>query len=72
MTRFFFKYRSVIISGLILIAVLIASFTSGTIKDGFLGLATGAALVSFGQNYWRNETEEKGRRTRSTIYETIG
>ena len=59
MTRVFFKYRSVIISGFILISLLIASFTSGSIKDGFLGIATGAALVSFGQTIAEMKLKKK-------------
>ena len=42
-----------------MISLLIASFTSGSIKDGFLGIATGAALVSFGQTIAEMKLKKK-------------
>lgn len=50
MSRIFFKYRSVIINGLILFSLLTAFFLQdGALKDFFIGLATGAALINFGR-----------------------
>lgn len=50
MYRLFYKYRPVIVSGLILISLVVATFASNSIKDFFVGVATGAALLSFGQS----------------------
>ncbi len=49
MYKLFYKYRPAIISGLILIFLIIANFTSDALKDFFLGAGTGVALISFGK-----------------------
>lgn len=59
MSKIFFKYGSVIVSGVILISLLIASFVSGSIKDFFLGAATGAALISFGQTIGEMKSKKR-------------
>lgn len=43
------KYRNVIINGLILLALTVASFVpESNLRDCFLGVGFGAALVNFG------------------------
>jgi hypothetical protein len=50
MNRSFLKYRSSIINGLIFFSLVTATFLhNGGLKDFFLGLATGAALINFGR-----------------------
>jgi hypothetical protein len=50
MYKLFYKYKPAILTGFILISLLIANFTVGSIKDFFIGMSTGAALISFGQS----------------------
>lgn len=59
MYKLFHKYRPAIISGLILISLIIANFTSGALKDFFLGAATGVALISFGQTLGELKSENR-------------
>jgi hypothetical protein len=50
MNRSFFKYRGVIINAVILFSLITALILqNGDLKDFFLGLATGAALINFGK-----------------------
>jgi hypothetical protein len=50
MSRSFFKYRSAIINAVILFSLITALvLQNGDLKDFFLGLATGAALINFGR-----------------------
>lgn len=50
MSRIFFKFRSVIINGLILVSLVTAMILQdGALKDFFIGLGTGAALINFGK-----------------------
>jgi hypothetical protein len=59
MYRLFYKYKPVIISGFILISLIAANFTSAVLRDFFLGLATGAALVNFGQSLGEIKAKKK-------------
>ncbi|MDQ2862048.1 MAG: hypothetical protein M3R50_00105 [Bacteroidota bacterium] len=50
MNRFFSKYRGVVINGLILFSLVTAMILQdGTLKDFFIGIGTGAALINFGR-----------------------
>jgi len=50
MSRIFFRYRRVIINAVILFSLITALvLQDGDLKDFFLGLATGAALINFGK-----------------------
>ena len=50
MNRNFLKYRGVILNCLILSSLVIAIILQdGALKDFFLGLGTGAALINFGR-----------------------
>lgn len=50
MSRIFFKFRSVIINGLILGSLVTAMILQdGALKDFFIGLCTGAALINLGK-----------------------
>jgi len=47
----FYKYRQVIVSGLIVMSLIVANFFSaGSLRDFFVGMGLGVALVSFGQS----------------------
>ncbi|MEO8413945.1 MAG: hypothetical protein ABI472_09810 [Ginsengibacter sp.] len=50
MYKLFYKYKPVIIKGLIFISLIIANFASGALSNFFLGAVTGAAMISFGQS----------------------
>jgi len=50
MNRNFLKYRDVIINGLILFSLAtVIILHDSALKDFFLGLGTGAALINFGR-----------------------
>ncbi len=62
MSKLFFKYRVVIISGILLLSLLFAMFLKdGNVRDFFIGLATGVALVIFGQNISTVKSEQKNQ-----------
>ena len=51
MNKIFYKYKAIIINGFILISLITAMILqNGALKDFFIGMATGAALVTFGQS----------------------
>jgi hypothetical protein len=62
MNKLFFNYRPVIISGLILFSLLTAMILkNGDLKDFFIGVATGAALIAFGQSIVKVRSQEKNK-----------
>ena len=64
MQNAFYKYRPIIINGIILLALIIAMVCKdGNVKDFFLGLGTGAALVNFGLSIKLVKEKENGSYT---------
>ncbi len=61
MNKIFFKYKAIIINGFILISLITAMILqNGALKDFFIGMATGAALVTFGQSIAEVKSKAKG------------
>ncbi len=62
MSKLFFKYRAVVIAGLLLISLALSMFfKDGNLRDFLIGIATGIALVSFGQSLSIVKSKEKSK-----------
>lgn len=59
MYKLYYKYKPAFISGFILISLIAANFTSAVLRDFFLGVATGGALVNFGQSLGEIKAKKK-------------
>ncbi len=62
MMKLFFNYKPVIINAIILFSLLTAMILkNGDAKDFFVGIATGAALITFGQSIVKVKSKEKNK-----------
>ncbi len=62
MTKLFLNYRPVIINAIVLFSLLTAMILkNGDARDFFVGIATGAALITFGQSIAKVKSKEKNK-----------